>query len=41
MSYSAIHKAGAVAVPLNTRLVQSEIDALVEHSGSKVVLLPS
>jgi len=38
ISYSATHKAGAVAVPLNTRLVEREIAALLEHSGSKVVL---
>ncbi|HUR79022.1 MAG TPA: AMP-binding protein [Acidimicrobiales bacterium] len=39
VSYSATHKAGAVAVPLNTRLAQREIDNLLEHSGAKVVLL--
>jgi acyl-CoA synthetase (AMP-forming)/AMP-acid ligase II len=38
VSYSATHKAGAIAVPLNTRLVERERDALLEHSGSKVVL---
>jgi acyl-CoA synthetase (AMP-forming)/AMP-acid ligase II len=38
VAYSAIHKAGAVAVPLNTRLVEREIDALLEHSGAKIVL---
>ncbi|MEY2417981.1 MAG: steroid-24-oyl-CoA synthetase [Actinomycetota bacterium] len=38
VAYSAAHKAGAVAVPLNTRLVERERDALLEHSGSKVVL---
>jgi acyl-CoA synthetase (AMP-forming)/AMP-acid ligase II len=38
VAYSAAHKAGAIAVPLNTRLVDRERDALLEHSGSKVVL---
>jgi acyl-CoA synthetase (AMP-forming)/AMP-acid ligase II len=38
VSYSAVHKAGAVAVPLNTRLVAREIDVLLDHSGAKVVL---
>jgi acyl-CoA synthetase (AMP-forming)/AMP-acid ligase II len=38
VAYSAAHKAGAVAVPLNTRLVARERDALLEHSGAKVVL---
>ncbi|MEY2397091.1 MAG: long-chain acyl-CoA synthetase [Actinomycetota bacterium] len=38
ISYSAVHKAGAVAVPLNTRLVEREVDALLEHSGAKIVL---
>jgi acyl-CoA synthetase (AMP-forming)/AMP-acid ligase II len=38
VAYSAAHKAGAVAVPLNTRLVERERDALLEHSGAKVVL---
>ncbi len=38
VSYSAVHKAGAIAVPLNTRLVERERDALLEHSGAKVVL---
>jgi acyl-CoA synthetase (AMP-forming)/AMP-acid ligase II len=38
VSYSAAHKAGAVAVPLNTRLARREIDALLEHSGAKVIL---
>jgi feruloyl-CoA synthase len=38
VAYSATHKAGAVAVPLNTRLVERERDALLEHSGAKVVL---
>jgi acyl-CoA synthetase (AMP-forming)/AMP-acid ligase II len=38
VAYSAAHKAGAVAVPLNTRLVDRERDALLAHSGAKVVL---
>ena len=38
VAYSATHKAGAIAVPLNTRLVERELDALLDHSGSKVVL---
>ena len=41
VAYSAAHKAGAVAVPLNTRLVARERDALLEHSGAKVVLRAS
>ncbi len=38
VSYSATHKAGAVAVPLNTRLVERELAVLLEHSGAKIVL---
>ena len=40
LAYSATHKAGAVAVPLNTRLVAREVEALLAHSGAKVVLRP-
>jgi acyl-CoA synthetase (AMP-forming)/AMP-acid ligase II len=38
VAYSAVHKAGAVAVPTNTRLVDVELERLLEHAGPSVVL---
>jgi fatty-acyl-CoA synthase len=39
VAYAAIHKAGAVAVPLNTRLVAREVHHLLVHAGVSVVLV--
>ncbi len=38
VAYSAVHKAGAVAVPTNTRLVDAELGRLWEHAGPVAVL---
>lgn len=38
VGYSAIHKAGAVAVPTNTRFVDAELVRLFDHAEPKVVL---
>ncbi len=38
VGYSAIHKAGAVAVPTNTRLTDSELERLLGHAEVRVVL---
>jgi acyl-CoA synthetase (AMP-forming)/AMP-acid ligase II len=38
VSYAAIHKAGAVAVPVNTRLATGEIGHILAHSGASVAL---
>jgi acyl-CoA synthetase (AMP-forming)/AMP-acid ligase II len=38
VSYLAIHKAGAVAVPLLTRLGPSELARILSHAGASVVL---
>ena len=38
LSYSAVHKAGAVVVPLNTRLAPRELALILEHSGSLAIL---
>src|SRR4051794_6453806 len=41
-SYAGIHKAGAVAVPLNTRLTLSELEALLTHAeATAIVYSPS
>ena len=37
-SYFAIAKIGAVCVPLNFRLVENEIEHLLEHSDSKIII---
>jgi fatty-acyl-CoA synthase len=39
VAYAAIHKAGAVAVPLNTRLVAREVHHLLAHAGVSVVVV--
>jgi fatty-acyl-CoA synthase len=39
VAYAAIHKAGAVAVPLNTRLVAREVRHLLAHAGVSVMLV--
>jgi acyl-CoA synthetase (AMP-forming)/AMP-acid ligase II len=40
IAFFAIQMAGAVAVPVNTRFTESEIDYVVKDSGSKYVYLP-
>ena len=37
----AVHKLGAILVPLNVRLAAAELRYLVDHSGSKVVVVES
>ena len=37
-AYPAIHRAGAVAVPVNTRLHADELAAILRHAGVSVVL---
>ncbi len=37
-SYHAVHKAGAVVVPLNTRSTATELNRIVTHSGMVAVL---
>src|ERR1700730_9495744 len=41
VGYSAVHKAGAVAVPTNTRLTEGELERLLGHAGVQVVLTDS
>src|SRR5581483_11052064 len=42
VSYAGAHKAGAVAVPLNTRLTLSELEALLTHAeATAIVYSPS
>ena len=38
VTYVAIHRAGAVAVPVNTRLAPAEIDAIVAHAEPSLVV---
>jgi acyl-CoA synthetase (AMP-forming)/AMP-acid ligase II len=38
VAYSAVHKAGAVAVPTNTRLVHAELERLLSHAEVSMVL---
>ncbi|MGH9030372.1 MAG: class I adenylate-forming enzyme family protein, partial [Acidimicrobiales bacterium] len=38
VGYSAVHKAGGVAVPTNTRLAGSELERLLTHADVSVVL---
>jgi acyl-CoA synthetase (AMP-forming)/AMP-acid ligase II len=41
-SYAGVHKAGAVAVPLNTRLTPPELEALLTHAeATAIVYSPS
>jgi len=37
-SYQAIHKAGGVAVPINTKFIPAEVEHVVGHSEAKFVL---
>src|SRR4051812_5711102 len=42
VSYAGAHKVGAVAVPLNTRLTRSELEALLAHAeATAIVYSPS
>ncbi|HTZ08457.1 MAG TPA: AMP-binding protein [Acidimicrobiales bacterium] len=38
VAYAAVHKAGAVAVPTNTRLADAELERLLTHAGVRAVL---
>ena len=38
ISYSAVHKAGAVAVPTSTRLVARELGYVLGHAGAVVAV---
>jgi len=38
VSYAGVHKAGAVAVPLNTRLTRSELEALLTHAEATAIV---
>jgi acyl-CoA synthetase (AMP-forming)/AMP-acid ligase II len=38
VSYSAAHRAGAVAVPMNPRLAQAEVAHVLRHAGASVVV---
>ena len=38
ISYSAVHKAGAVAVPTNTRLVARELAYVLGHAGAGIII---
>ncbi len=38
VAYSAVHKAGAVAVPTNTRLSEGELERLLGHAEVRIVL---
>jgi len=40
LSFFGTHLAGAVAVPVNTRFAEPEVDYVVNDSGAKVVLVP-
>jgi len=38
VAYAGVHKAGAVAVPLNTRLTPTELEALLGHAEAKAIV---
>ena len=38
IAYTAVHRAGAVAVPVNTRLAGAELVAILDHAEPSVVL---
>src|SRR6202050_599090 len=38
ISYSAAHRAGGVAVPMNPRLAPAEVAHMLEHSGATIVV---
>jgi len=38
VSYAAVHRAGAVAVPINTRWVAAELRPVLDHAGPSVVV---
>jgi len=39
VAYAAVHKAGAVAVPTNTRLVARELEFVLDHAGAIAALV--
>jgi acyl-CoA synthetase (AMP-forming)/AMP-acid ligase II len=41
ISYSAAHRAGGVAVPMNPRLAPAEVAHMLEHSGATIVVAAS
>jgi acyl-CoA synthetase (AMP-forming)/AMP-acid ligase II len=41
VAYSSIHKAGAVAVPTNTRLARRELEYVLQHSGAVAAFVGS
>ena len=40
VSYSAIHRAGGVAVPFNPQLTRPEVERMLVHSGAAAAVLP-
>src|SRR5215469_14044727 len=38
VSYSAAHRAGAIAVPMNPRLAPAEVAHVLAHSGARAVV---
>ena len=38
VAYAAIHRAGAVAVPLNPRLAGPEVGSMLDHAGARAVI---
>ena len=40
MAYVGIHRAGGVAVPLNTKFTQIEKTEVIEHCGAKAIVCP-
>ena len=38
VAYAALHKLGAVCVPVNNRLSPSEVQAILEHAGTRVII---
>jgi len=38
VAYAAIHRAGAVAVPMNPRLASAEVGAMLQHCGARGVV---
>ena len=41
MAYSAVHKVGAVSVPMNNRLSPPEVRAILEHAEVAAVVVGS
>ena len=38
VSYTAVHRAGGVAVPMNPRLAPAEVGRMLAHSGATAVV---